>query len=191
MRKLMMLAVMLFIAAIPARAQNSYPVAEVFGGYSYLSVDTGADFNGGIRDFFDNREGFHGVGFSVAGNFSRNFGIVGDFSYNRKKIDLAINNIKVNELFFLFGPQVYARGRSVTGFAHALVGGVRSKTTSDALGSFGSTTNLALGFGGGVDVNVTDSVAIRLFQADYLPVRAGGTWFHNLRGQVGITFKLQ
>src|ERR1051325_10457213 len=88
MRKLIMLAAMLFIAAIPARAQGNYPVAEIFGGYSYLSFDTGGVSNGDIEDFFDNREGFHGVGFSVAGNFSKHFGIVGDFSYHRKSADL-------------------------------------------------------------------------------------------------------
>jgi opacity protein-like surface antigen len=191
MRKLMMIAAMLFIAAIPARAQDTYPVAEIFGGYSYLSVDTGAPIDPDIDDFFDNRVGFHGVGFSVAGNFSRNFGIVGDFSYNRKKEDLGFTELTVSETFFLFGPRVYARGNSVTGFAHALVGGVRSKTNASDFGDFGSTTNLALGFGGGVDVNVSDSIGIRLFQLDYLPVRADGEWFHNLRAQVGITFKLQ
>jgi opacity protein-like surface antigen len=191
MRKLMMLAVMLLIAAIPAYAQDTYPVAEVFGGYSYLSIDTGADVNEDIEDFFSNREGVHGIGFSVAGNFSRNFGIVGDFSYNWKKIDLAVDNIKVSNTFFLFGPRVYARGKSVTGFAHALVGGVRTKATSDRFGDFGSNTNFAMGFGGGVDVGVTDSIGIRVFQLDYLPVRADGTWFHNLRAQAGITFKVQ
>lgn len=182
---------MLFIAATAARAQDTYPTAEIFGGYSYLSVDTGADFNEDIEDFFDNREGFHGVGFSVAGNFSRNFGIVGDFSYNRKKVDLGVDDLKIDEFFFLFGPRVYARGSRVTGFGHALVGGVRSKTKSDRFGDFGSSTNFAMGFGGGVDVNVTDNIGIRLFQLDYLPVRADGEWFHNIRAQAGITFRLQ
>lgn len=191
MRKMMMLAAMLLVAAIPAHAQDTYPAAEIFGGYSYLSVDTGAGLDGDLSDFFDNREGFHGVGFSVAGNLSRNFGIVGDFSYNRKKIDLGVGDIKLNEFIFLFGPRVYARGGSVTGFAHALVGGVRSKTTSDDFGNFGSSTNFAMGFGGGVDVNVTDSIGIRVFQLDYIPVRAEGEWFHNLRAQAGITFRLQ
>ncbi|HEX8185289.1 MAG TPA: outer membrane beta-barrel protein [Blastocatellia bacterium] len=193
MRKLIMLAAMLFIAAIPAHAQGNYPVAEIFGGYSYLSFDTGAGFGEDIGDFFDNREGFHGVGFSVAGNLSRHFGIVGDFSYHRKTQDIGITDLKTNKYYFLFGPRVYARGHSVTGFAHALVGGTRTKLTSDDFqgADLGSRTDFALGFGGGVDVNVTDSIGIRLFQLDYIPVRTEGSWFHDLRAQVGITFRIQ
>jgi opacity protein-like surface antigen len=193
MRKLMMLAAVLFIAAIPAHAQGNYPVAEIFGGYSYLSFDTGADTDEDIEDFFDNREGFHGVGFSIAGNFSKHFGIVGDFSYHRKSNDSIIGDLKTNKYYFLFGPRVYARGDTVTGFAHALVGGTRTKLTSDDFDDdfLGSRTDFALGFGGGVDINVTNSVGIRILQVDYIPVRTDGNWFHDLRFQAGITFRIQ
>ena len=192
MRKLIMLAAVLFIAAIPAHAQGNYPVAEIFGGYSYLSFDTGANTNEDIEDFFDNREGFHGVGFSVAGNLSRHFGIVGDFSYHRMTTDFGVAVLRVNKYYFLFGPQVYARGSSVTGFAHAMVGGTRTNLTASGIqGNLDSRTDFALGFGGGVDVGVTDSIGIRVVQVDYIPVRTDGSWFHDLRFQAGITFKIQ
>ena len=192
MRKLMMLAATLFIAAIPAHAQGNYPIAEIFGGYSYLSFDTGAGFDDDIDDFFDNREGFHGIGFNAAFNLSKHFGIVGDISYHRKTEDIGIADLKTNKYYFLFGPRVYARGDNVTGFAHALVGGARTTLTSDAFqGNLDSRTDFALGFGGGVDVKLTDGIALRVFQVDYIPVRTDGEWFHDLRAQVGITFRLQ
>jgi opacity protein-like surface antigen len=191
-RLLMFLAVML-LAAIPASAQSDYPSAEIFGGYSYLSADTGAVEDEDIEDFFDNREGVHGVGFSVAANLSRNFGVVGDFSYHWRNLDqFGIGDIKLSTLFFLFGPRVYARSDRVTGFAHALVGGVRAKADFNFPGfsASESQTDFAMGFGGGVDVNITSGLAVRLFQADYIPVRSDGRWLHNLRAQVGLTLKL-
>jgi len=192
MRKLMMLAAMLFIAAIPAHAQGNYPVAEIFGGYSYLSFDTGAGFDDDIDDFFDNREGFHGIGLNGAFNLSKHFGIAADFSYHRKTNDIGFTDLKTNKYYFLFGPRFSARSDSVTGFAHALVGGTRTTLTSEEFqGNLDSRTDFALGFGGGVDVKITDGIGLRIFQIDYIPVRTDGEWFHDLRAQVGITFRLQ
>jgi len=203
MKRLFMFLAAMLLAAIPANAQSEYPRAEIFGGYSYLSADTGVDIDEEFEGFFDNRESFHGVGFSVAGNLSRRFGIVADFSYNRKKIgpfgpvivipgqSAVEGDFDLNVLFFLFGPRVYARSERVTGFAHALVGGARVKTEANfpGLRVSESDTNFAMGFGGGVDVNLTDNIGVRLIQLDYVPVKMGGFWLHNLRAQVGVTLR--
>jgi hypothetical protein len=72
-----------------------------------------------------------------------------------------------------------------------LIGGVRGKVED-----FESNTDLALGFGGGVDIKVHPSVAIRAVQLDYLPFRVRNPitldkeWSHNLRVQVGLTFRI-
>ena len=195
MKKLLLLITILFIASLPVRAQSDYPKAEVFVGYSHFSADINFDdpFDDVDEgDFFSQREGFHGVGFSVAGNLTRHFGVVGDFSYHKKEIELPGPDIDFSTFAFLFGPRVTTRGNRVEGFAHAMAGGVRRK-----LEDFDSDTDLALGFGGGLDIKVADSFAIRVVQLDYLPFRdrdfftGDKQWRHNLRVGVGVTFRLQ
>jgi hypothetical protein len=180
-----MFAAVLFLSAIPVNAQDSYPSVEIFGGYSYLSLDLNIDLDDDDDIFdFDEREGNHGFGFSVAGNLSSNVGIVGDFSYHKKEIELPGPDFDSSTFVFLFGPRFSARGDGVTGFGHVLVGGTRFK-----LEDFDSDTGFTLGVGGGIDINAGDSVAIRLAQVDYLPTRIGGEWFNNLRFQIGVVFK--
>jgi opacity protein-like surface antigen len=192
MRKLMMCFAALLLAAIPANAQDSYPAAEIFGGYSYFSADIEIDdpFDDDDLGFFNDREGVHGIGFSITGNFHPNVGIVGDFSYHKRELDLPGPDIDFSTFVFLFGPRFTARGDRVDFFGHAMIGGVRRKVED-----FESDTQLALGFGGGLDVKLTDSFAIRAIQADYIPTRerefftGDKTWVHNARFQIGITYK--
>ena len=197
MRKFILPLAVLFLAAIPAKAQDEYPTVEIFGGYSYLSVDVGADFEDDDFDI-DDRESFHGFGISVAGNVSKNFGIVGDFSYNRKGIeDIVGFDANANITLFLFGPRFTARGDKVDGFVHALIGGARQRITVDVPGDNVnvSETDLALGFGGGVDVKASDMFAVRLFQLDYIPIRGEDPftgdkqWSHNFRFQIGAVVR--
>lgn len=192
MRKFILFFAVLFLAAVPARAQDTYPSAEIFGGYSYLSVDIGFDdpFDDDGEDFFDEREGVHGIGFSVAGNISSSVGIVADMSYHKRELELPGDDVDFSTFVFLFGPRFTARGDRFDGFVHALVGGARSKVED-----FDSETDFALGFGGGLDIKAGDNFAVRLFQLDYIPVRTtnpftdDGEWIHNLRFQIGGTFR--
>jgi hypothetical protein len=137
---------------------------------------------------FDEREPFHGFGFSIAGNLSRWFGLVGDFSYNKSEIDLPGDDLDTSNFVFLFGPRFSGRGSGVTGFGHVLVGGTRTKVED-----FDSETGLTFGIGGGVDINVGESIAVRLVQVDYLPTRfkfnGDSEWFNNFRFQIGLVFK--
>jgi opacity protein-like surface antigen len=185
------LLAVLFLVAVSAQAQD-YPKAEIFGGYSYFSRDVSFDdpFDDDDLGFFNEREGLHGFGFSVAGNFHKNLGIVGDFSYHKREIELPGPDLDFSDFIFLFGPRFTARGDSIDGFVHTLVGGVRSKVED-----FDSNTDLALGFGGGVDIKLNESFAIRAVQLDYIPLRSRNPftldkeWNHNLRVQVGVTYK--
>jgi len=198
MRKLILPLAVIFLAAIPAYAQDEYPSVEIFGGYSYLSVDVGADFDDDDDIFdIDERESFHGIGVSIAGNISSSFGIVGDFSYNRKDItDVVGFDSNANVTLFLFGPRFTARGDSVDGFVHALIGGARQRVTVEDFDFDVSETDLALGFGGGVDIKASERFAIRLFQLDYIPIHAedpfevdSKRWTHNFRFQIGAVFR--
>src|SRR5918912_3131456 len=130
MKKFLMLFTFLFVLSLPAYAQGNYPKFEAYGGYSYFSADIHIDdpFNNNGQPFFTQREGFHGAGFSFAGNLSRSLGVVADFSYHKKGIDLfGPPNVDFSTFAYLFGPRVTARGHRVEPFAHALIGGVRRK----------------------------------------------------------------
>lgn len=159
-------AVMLLFSSVPALAQE-YPRVELFGGYSAL-----------VSGDIDNLDHVNGIGLDFAGNFNRNFGFVAEFGVHK-------NNS--NRFYSAYlGPRLSFRGERVTFFIHALAGGFR---VADR-GSSSSLTVLSLAGGGGLDVNVSDNVAIRLFQIDYTPIRFRGEWVNLYRGQTGVTFKL-
>ena len=186
MRRMVMFAVVLLACSVSAKAQSSYPKAEIFGGYSYLNVN-GEDTVG------VDRKSLHGVGFSLAGNLSKKIGITGDFSYNvRNNIEVGSFNVDLNAFYFLFGPRFSWRSEKATVFGHALAGGVRSKTHLKGFGA-GRETDFAMGFGGGVDVRVNKIIAVRAFQGDYLPTRVDDLfgdkkWIHHFRVQAGVVF---
>jgi opacity protein-like surface antigen len=181
-----MLAALLFVGAVSANAQDGYPTAEIFGGYSYLNIE------GDLLAV--DRQGLHGVGFSFAGNLSKTFGIVGDFSFHKKEIvDIGTFEADVSAFHYLVGPRFSWRSDQVTAFGHALVGGVRTKIEATGFGDE-SQTDFVLGIGGGLDVNVTRNVAIRVFQGDYLPTRVDDfngdkRWANHFRAQAGIVIR--
>jgi opacity protein-like surface antigen len=191
LKKLTMLAAVLMAAAAPSYAQGAYPTAEIFGGYSYLNIEGSDELN-------VDRQGLHGFGVSAAGNLTRHFGIVADFSYNLKNnIEVGAFDVDVRAFYYLFGPRFSARTDTATVFGHVLVGGVRARTDVFLRGStFAEETDndLALGVGGGVDLNANRSIAIRVFQVDYLPTRTTDVfgdkkWTNNFRAQAGIVIK--
>ena len=188
MRRMVMFAAVLLVCGVSAKAQSSYPKAEIFGGYSYLNVE--GDDTIGV-----DRQHLQGVGFSLAGNLSKKIGITGDFSYNVKNnIEVGPFAVDLNAFYFLFGPRFSWRGEKATVFGQALVGGVRSKTHLKGFGA-GRETDFAMGFGGGVDVRVNKTIAIRAFQADYLPTRVTDLlddkkWSHHFRAQAGVVLTL-
>jgi hypothetical protein len=162
MRKfLMSLSVVLLLAA-PALAQSSpsirsesghhivTPKAEVFAGYSFLRIYG---------------QNAHGVNVSVTGNLNQYFGITGDFSVHEPEDTDKANNPALFPGFrdvdtvstVLGGPRFTYRRGPVTPFAHILAGG-----------SFGGDDSVGtLVAGGGLDVRVSERVAIRVVQADY------------------------
>lgn len=194
MKKLAFLFVVFLLTAISARAQSDYPKAELFGGYSHFSADININnpFDTGGNPFFEQREGIHGFAVSGAANFSRNFGVVADFSYHRKEFEVPGPDIDFGTFNFLFGPRFTARGDRVEGFAHTLIGGVRRK-----IEDFDSDIDFALGVGGGVDIKVSRNFGVRLVQLDYVPFRDRNPftldkeWRHNLRVGVGVTFRIE
>jgi hypothetical protein len=159
-------AVMLLIPAIPAIAQD-YPRVEIFGGYSAL-----------VAGEYDNLDHVNGIGLDFAANLNRGFGFVAEFDIHKSDRNRAYSAY--------IGPRVTFRADRFSFFLHALAGGIR--ITQRGGGPIETVASIAAG--GGLDVNVSDNVAIRFFQIDYTPVRYRGDWMNLFRGQTGITFKL-
>ncbi len=189
MRKLYVSIVTILLVSIAAQAQERPPVVEVFGGYSYLNFDLAL----GVRT---GRQNASGIGLNIASNINDWFGVVGDFSYNAKDVrdpDFPALKFPARNLYFLAGPRFSRRGERTTLFAQALVGAVRMRADIGIVPKF---TDLAWGFGGGLDINANKRVAIRAFQFDYLPSRTTDVslgrkvWLQNVRAQAGVVLKL-
>ena len=188
MLKIVVGALLLVLVSLPAMAQSDFPKAEVFGGYSFFRA---------------NPEGMnlHGWNASVTGNVTRWFGIEGDFSGHYGSPDVfgfTVPFVDVHSYTFMGGPKLSYRGGSATAFAHFLIGGASAGTS--AFNVSVSSNTLAAAIGGGIDLNITKSIAFRVIQADYLMTRYDSapqifmSGFdkrqNNFRLSAGIVFRL-
>jgi len=188
MRKLWLGISLMLLIPIAAMAQVDYPKAELFGGYSYFRANP-------------DEMNLNGWNASVMANITDWFGVEGDFSghYGSPRVlGLDVPFVDVSSHTFMAGPKLTYRSNSIAPFAHFLIGAARAST-----GAFGyslSDTALATVIGGGIDINLSESVAIRAIQADYLMTRfhTGPQIFfsglddrqNNFRFSAGIVFKL-
>jgi len=163
MRRLILLTIGtigLSLLSIPSFAQEvNYPKAEVFGGFSIERA--GASFMGWQA--------------SANGNITHHLAIVGDFGGQYK----TVLGIPMNSYQFLFGPRLLVRKNRVTPFVHALFGGMRtgigSTTILGVTTPAVATTGLGMGIGGGLDINLSNRLALRAIQFDWTPMHVGGT----------------
>lgn len=177
MKKFVIVLVLVLLASIFAVGQEK---GSVFGGYQYLSIDT--------QDSGVGRQSAHGWNTDVAARVAKNVSIVGDISGNYKTID----GIKVNAYNFLFGPRISASVGKVTPFAEVLVGVAHASFSQSGV-SLGSK-GFAFALGGGLDVNASKHVAVRLAKFDYVRDHisndlVGSTNLNNYRYATGIVFK--
>jgi opacity protein-like surface antigen len=159
MRKILLGSFLILLVPLAAMAQPDYPRAEVFGGYSYFRANPD-EFN------------LHGWNASVAVNINEWLGVEGDFSghYGSPSYyGFSIPYTDISSLTYMAGPKLTYRAGSVAPFAHFLIGGARAATS--AYGISLSDTALAAAVGGGIDIQVSEHVAIRAIQADYLMTR--------------------
>jgi hypothetical protein len=160
------LALLLFLLALArtdAAAQN-VPRAEVFGGFSYLRKPI--------------RMGFNLVGWQASPdiNFSKNVALAFDFGGQYR----SFFGVRVSRYEYAAGPRFkYRRGRTAF-FVHGLVGGDYEQPTARGAA--------LLGAGGGVDLNLSDRLAIRVLQFDSLHDHTA-FWGHALRVGIGLVFK--
>jgi hypothetical protein len=188
-----LLAIGLFLS-IPSFAQEVItPKAEVFGGFSISSIP-------GVSPTYDpttglptsySRKMFMGWQAAANLNLTRHLGIVGDFGGQYASIPgatvlgVTIPGFSMNTYQFLFGPQIAFRKPRVTPYIHALFGGIKegvgSLSVTDPVTGLTvttpavSSTGLGMGFGGGMDINISDRLALRIPQFDWTLRHIGST----------------
>ncbi|HKV04034.1 MAG TPA: outer membrane beta-barrel protein [Candidatus Acidoferrales bacterium] len=179
---------MLIFAGIAA-AQGT-PKAEVFGGYSYLRVsDQGvsANLNGGSG--------------SLSYNVGSALGIVADFGVYH----FSQSGGSANVTSYLFGPKYAVRSGKITPFVQGLFGGAhasagltgscstaRVRPEASACTTGASANAFAFALGGGLDVNATPHIGVRLVQAEYLMSKfkdSANNRQNNARVSAGVVFR--
>jgi len=179
--KYVTIVVSLLISASAFAAEA--PKVEVFGGYSLSRMTSSWSNN------------LNGWNASVAGNFNNWLGLAGDFSgyYASPEINILSLSIPIGpeqtKHMYLLGPQfTYRSFGRVVPFTHVLVGRVHS--SSGLFGfNFNNSSAFAAAVGGGVDIPLNKTIAIRAVQADYLMTRFGQEGQNNARVSAGIVFR--
>ncbi len=198
----LVLALIFFVCASISCAQD-YPGGEIYGGVSLANS----------RYFV--RQTSPGCGLSFSLNPHERVRLVADFAgqyQHSSQIIFNGKNATFRDYQFLFGPQFTFRTQRATPFFHALLGvGARHVTTpsgdpqhpQDVLAvDYG----FASGFGGGLDLNIHNRIAVRIIQADYVlthltpdlpqlsPVRTqlppATDWQHHFRIGAGLVIKI-
>ena len=176
MKKSMLLLLGMLVLVCGSAFAQDYPKAEVFGGFSILTVGESSNPFEGQRD---NLFGFQA---NAAFNVSENFGVEADFGGQYKSFDEF--DVTAHTYQYLFGPRFSLRGEKTTVFAHALFGGVTVGAAGESESAF------AMGLGGGLDVNLSDRFAVRVVQFDWIPIHDQGEWYNNtVRFGFGIVIK--
>jgi hypothetical protein len=210
MRKLaFLLAAAGLCAAIPARAQDT-PRWELFGGYSFFHTESGKevvpiDKFGTFPnlpfaiDLGQSLNGLHGM---VAENVTSWFSGVADFGGGFTSTTVNYTSVggpmlATNRSLFTyqFGPQFSLRKFApVTVFVHALIGGAQNRAKYAPDTSSLSTNAWASEIGGGIDVRVTQHLAIRVLQADWLrthfPISLASDTQNNWSASAGVVLRI-
>jgi hypothetical protein len=172
MRTSIKCAGLLLILSSVAMAQET-PRIEVFGGYSHLI----SNLNGTSMNV-------NGISVAVGENVNRWFGGTLDFTSHWG----TQGGYRVNTQTLMYGPVfTYRRAPRITPFGHVLLGFVRG--SPGYLGVSQPDRVFGAMLGGGVDVAVSNTVAVRLLQADYLYSRFLHTFQDNIRLSAGIVLR--
>lgn len=189
-------AALLICSAVFALAQSAnkdeYPKVEVFAGYSALGEANSRGINlGAGRSFGGNYAADSGFEASVIRNFSKHFGLKGDFSAHINNeaargpvtactpvCTTATQDFQLNTRVYnlLAGPEFKARNSTrFTPFVHALAGVAHTSATFTTPGPTlnfnltNSKNSFAMALGGGLDIRGTKRLSFR-GQMDYNPV---------------------
>ena len=178
MRRTLMIMIAFFGFHALTLAQD-VPKVELFGGYSLIRVDTQGE-SAIARNY-------NGWTASISGTATSWLSIVGDIS---GQYGPPVPNADLSVYSFLFGPKFAFRGNGrVTPFVQSLFGASRFKVSSGSMSD--SENGFAMALGGGLDLKLTKTIALRPVQFEYLMTRIGddSERMDNLRFSAGLVFR--
>ena len=157
---------------VPTRSSkySLYPAAESAIGWGLL------------RDSLTQQTSTLGWNVSVAGNLLPWLGLVGDVGGNYKTV--ADVTLKIHT--FLSGVRISGRAGRLVPFGQFVVG--LAQSSAGYYGLNASSYDLAMQPGGGVDIGLSDSVALRV-QVDFRTIFSEGARFNEVRFVPGIVVR--
>jgi outer membrane protein OmpA-like peptidoglycan-associated protein/opacity protein-like surface antigen len=165
------------VAQVSRGTYDGTPKVDLFVGYSYLrALPAPSDGNRLVR--------LNGGSTSIAYNFTRHLGFVGDFAgFDDSQLLFQGTGTKPDSsgsvYSYLFGPRYSFRNQTrLTPFVQALFGGIHASDVTLSSGCLGAgctplpaENSFAWTAGGGLDFNLRRHLAIRIIQAEYLMTR--------------------
>lgn len=209
------LVLTLMLASLTAFAQTTAPTGEIYGGYQYTRLDTGAAqdalnlaaLEAGVPPpDFGRHQNLNGWSFGLQENYTGWFGGVVDVSggyHTNKNISVTTGNVtttlrvRVHSYTFTGGPQFTMRRSSTfQPFARVLIGGGFFNASANVLVNNVQTIpevktddhNLALGGGAGTDINLSRRLGMRV-TIDYFRTAFYNDNQNNLRGAVSLVYR--
>src|SRR5260370_9356517 len=156
MRSLIIAGMLLFVAAVPAAAQNE-PKGQVAGNYTCLRITPGGGASG---------INCHGCGGSAAWSLNRNLGVVGEFS-GCKWTGLP-SGVSAHTFTYLFGPRLtYRAYGNLEPFGEVLFGGAHLGGAVTGFGA-GSDNGFSIAICCGRDSKLKPNVTLRCIPMSYL-----------------------
>ncbi len=147
---------MLLLAVVALAQEQTTPKADVFVGYQWLDPRGSVPIAGTSPVQAQNVGGMpKGAGFAFAYNFAKNLALEADAGGNFGKVAQNIETVTV-------GPRFTWRGEGINYFAHTLFGWNRLNDSFS-----GPHNRVGAILGGGIDIPISRSFGIRLFEADY------------------------
>jgi len=168
---LVLLSFVFFLITTVCSAQE-VPRWEVFGGYSFLRLDSKA------FGFIDDSN-LNGWNFSAGGNLTRNIGVVLDLSGHY--------GTNLRSYNYMIGPEYSFRREKSRFFVHALFGKADDKVhVVEPLRSEFTSVGRAFAGGGGYEMDLTPRITLRVVQADYLYSNTFSNTENNIRVSTGV-----
>jgi opacity protein-like surface antigen len=181
MKRYAFIAGMLFLSGTFVQAQEeSTPTVEVGLNYSFVHRN---------NEQFTTSYGENGGSGYFAYNVNRTFDLVADLggydsgNYNRQTFS------------YLFGPRVNLRKSRIVPYVEFLFGGAYEWGVINSTGISATQNGFATAAGGGIDINVTQHIAVKPIQVEYLmtqlPQLASNlnSAQNNLRYSAGLVFR--
>src|SRR6478672_2672276 len=189
-----MVAVLCTLITLAAAQDQPAPKLELYGGYSFMhfGADVHGQLPGALFPLSSRLEvNPRGIGASGTYNLNRWLGLTLDYSthFGSGEAPLAIDDAGFTNISL--GPKITFRSRHFAPFLEALVGDHR--LTAEG---FHNIDKLGFMGGGGLDVNLSRHIALRLLRADYVysnyqygdPAVTERTEIRGARLQMGINF---